>query len=105
ALVATPIFLNENLFGAVVVFRDITSERETDLAKNEFISIASHELRTPLTVIDGIVAMMRSGEYGPVGDNLKQPLEDVNASSERLIHLINDLLSMSRIQAGRLRYN
>lgn len=72
--------------------------------KDRFVSIASHELRTPLTAIDGIVSMILDGEYGEVNKNLKHPLEDVNTSSERLIHLVNDLLNLSRIQAGRLKY-
>jgi PAS domain S-box-containing protein len=91
-------------YGRVWYFRDITKEAEIDKAKTEFVSLASHELRTPLTAIDGITAMIRAGEYGEVSSNLKQPLEDINTSSERLIHLVNDLLSLARMQAGRLKY-
>ena len=76
-----------------------------DKLKDEFLSIASHELRTPLTAIDGLVSMILSGEYGEVNANLKQPLQDVNTSSQRLINLVNDLLSLSRIQAGKMSYN
>lgn len=94
-----------NVIGCVVVFRDVTQEREIDRMKTEFVSITSHELRTPLTAIDGLVSMILGGEYGPVSENLKKPLKDVNDSSERLIHLVNDLLSLSRLQSGRLRYN
>lgn len=75
-----------------------------DRLKDEFVSIASHELRTPLTAIDGLVSMIRDGEYGSVSKELKQPLEDINTSSERLIHLVNDLLNLSRLQSGRLKY-
>jgi len=75
-----------------------------DRLKDEFLSVASHELRTPLTAIDGLVSMILEGEYGEVNKDLKQPLEDVNTSSERLIHLVNDLLNLSRLQAGRLKY-
>ena len=78
--------------------------KEVDRLKDEFVSIASHELRTPLSAIDGIISMIRDGEYGRVNEELKQPLEDVNTSSARLINLVNDLLSLSRIQAGRMRY-
>lgn len=78
--------------------------KEVDRLKDEFVSIASHELRTPLSAIDGIVSMIRDGEYGPINKELKQPLEDVNTSSERLINLVNDLLNLSRIAAGRMKY-
>lgn len=89
----------------VGIERDITKEKEIDRAKTEFVSVASHALRTPLTAIDGLVSMIRDGEYGPVNKELKQPLQDISASSERLIHLVNDLLSLSRIQAGRMTYS
>ena len=78
--------------------------KEVDKLKDEFVSIASHELRTPLSAIDGIVSMIRDGEYGEVNEDLKQPLEDVNTSSARLINLVNDLLNLSRIAAGRMKY-
>jgi len=104
AITVAPIMLNENLVGAVEIFRDITREREIDRAKTEFVSLTSHELRTPLTAIDGLISMVLAGEYGPVGENLKQPLEDVETSSKRLIRLVNDLLNLARIQAGRLKY-
>ncbi len=84
--------------------QDISHDKELDRLKDEFLSVASHELRTPLTAIDGLVAMIREGEYGQVNKNLLEPLEDVNTSSERLIRLVNDLLNVSRIQAGRLKY-
>ena len=100
----TPIVVNGVVVGAVQVFRDISKEKEVDQIKDEFVSIASHELRTPLTAIDGITSMLRDGEYGEISDNLKQPLKDINDSSERLIRLVNDLLSLSRLQAGRLKY-
>lgn len=88
----------------VAIERDITREKQLDRMKDEFLSIASHELRTPLTAIDGLVAMIREGEYGKITEELRQPLEDINTASERLIHLVNDLLSVSRMEAGRLKY-
>lgn len=104
AIAVAPVKVGNKIIGAIDVFRDITHEKEIDRAKTEFVSLASHELRTPLTAIDGLVSMILGGEYGPVDNNLKQPLEDVNTSSERLIHLVNNLLNLSRIQAGKLKY-
>ena len=100
----TPIIIGDKVAGAVQVFSDITEERKIDVLKDEFLSIASHELRTPLTAIDGIVSMMMAGEYGQISAEMKKGLDDVNTSSERLIKLVNDLLSLSRMQAGRLKY-
>ncbi len=89
----------------VAIERDISQEKQLAKMKDEFLSVASHELRTPLTAIDGLIAMIREGEYGKVNKELQQPLADVNLASERLINLVNDLLSVSRIEAGRLKYN
>lgn len=71
-------------------------------AKSEFISIASHQLRTPLTAIKGYLSMILEGVYGKLAEKAKKPMENVYLSNERLIKLVNDLLSVSRIEAGRL---
>lgn len=102
---ASPIKIASNIMGAAFTFTDITKEQEIEKAKDEFLSMASHELRTPLAAIDGIVAMIRDGEYGKISDEVRGGLDDVNTASENLIRLVNDLLSVSRIEAGRLKYN
>lgn len=104
AVTISPIFIENDFIGTVEVFRDMTQEKKIEKLKDEFVSIASHELRTPLTAINGLISMILNGEYGEVNNNLKKPLKDVSISSQRLIHLVNDLLSLSRIQAGRLLY-
>lgn len=89
----------------LAIERDITKEKEIDKMKSEFVSVASHELRTPLAAIDGLVSMILDGDFGQVGENLKQPLEDINTSSARMISLVNDLLNLSRIESGRLKFS
>ena len=73
-------------------------------AKSEFISIASHQLRTPLSAIKGYISMLVEGTYGKVAERARRPLENVFQSNERLIKLVNDLLSLSRIEAGRMEF-
>ncbi|HEX6461991.1 MAG TPA: porin PorA family protein [Candidatus Saccharimonadales bacterium] len=90
--------------GAVIVFRDISRERELEKTKDEFLSIASHELRTPMGAVRANTAMMLDGDFGPVNKGLVDPLRDVHASSVRLVELINDLLSAARIEAGRMKF-
>lgn len=92
------------VIGAVVVFRDVTKEREIDQAKDEFLSIASHELRTPMTAIMGNVDMVLKGQAGKISDEVKEYLEDVAIAAERLIKLVNDMLDVSRVEVGRMKF-
>ncbi|MDO8269751.1 MAG: sensor histidine kinase [Candidatus Levybacteria bacterium] len=78
--------------------------KQLDKMKDEFVSLASHELRTPMTSIAGFVDMMREGRYGTVTKELLEPLGYVAESTDRLIRLVNDLLNVSRIEAGRMKF-
>lgn len=78
--------------------------RELDKLKDEFVSVASHELRTPMTAIRGLISMIFEGDYGPIGENLKVPLSDISKSTQRLIILVNDILNVSRIETGKLKF-
>jgi len=79
--------------------------KQLDVAKSEFISLASHQLRTPLTIIKGYISMMIEGTWGKVTDNQKEQLNKIYLSNERLIHLVEDLLTVSRIESGRLDFD
>jgi signal transduction histidine kinase len=74
-------------------------------AKSEFISIASHQLRTPLSAIKGYLSMILEGSYGNLPEKVKKPMENVYQSNERLIKLVNDILSVSKIEAGEMEMN
>lgn len=76
--------------------------RRSDEAKTEFISIVSHQLRTPLNAIEGYLTLLLEGAYGKLDPQKRNPVERLYRSNERLIHLVNDLLSVSRIQMGRI---
>lgn len=76
--------------------------RRADEAKTEFISIASHQLRTPLTAIKGYLSLFLEGIYGKLDARKREPMEHLYQSSERLIHLVNDLLGVSRIQMRKI---
>ena len=76
-----------------------------DEAKNEFISMASHQLRTPLTSIKGYLDMLLQGDLGPVRPTQKAVLREAFSSSERMVQLINDFLSISRLQTGTFTMN
>ncbi|MBI2582996.1 hypothetical protein HYV98_01940, partial [Candidatus Azambacteria bacterium] len=75
-----------------------------DKARREFVSIASHQLRTPLSAIKGFVSMILEGSFGKVAAKTRDALGKVYQSNERLVKLVNDLLDLSRIEAGRMQY-
>jgi signal transduction histidine kinase len=99
-LTATPIILENKLLGAVLVFRDITKEKEIDKVKTEFISLASHQLRTPLTSIGWYVEMLQSGDAGVLNDKQKKFLSEVYTGNKRMVELVNSLLNVSRMELG-----
>ena len=87
--------------GAVAAFQDITSLYEVDRLKSEFVSIVSHELRTPLTSIKGALQLLI--EEGVAADPDHTMLLNVALSNtERLVRIINDILDISKIEAGKL---
>ena len=77
--------------------------KKLDIAKSEFISIASHQLRTPLTAIKGYASLISDKAYGEFTGKMRKPLRNIYSSVERLIKLVNDLLSISRIEAGKIK--
>ena len=70
--------------------------------KSDFISLVSHELRTPLTSIIGFVSFILDGKTGTINEKQRDSLMRVHRQSKRLAALINDLLDISRIEAGRI---
>jgi signal transduction histidine kinase/putative methionine-R-sulfoxide reductase with GAF domain len=75
---------------------------QANQAKSAFLSSMSHELRTPLNAIINFVEMIARGMIGPVNQEQKELLDQTLNSSKHLLHLINDVLDISKIQAGRL---
>ena len=88
--------------GRLHAFRDVTRERELDRMKDEFVSLVSHELRTPLTSIKGYVDLLLDGDAGEVTEEQREFLAIVKSNSDRLVMLVNDLLDVSRIEAGKI---
>jgi signal transduction histidine kinase len=75
--------------------------QKLDEAKDEFVSMASHQLRTPLTSVKGYISMVLEGDAGRISDTQRHLLSEAFTSSERMVHLINDFLNVSRLQTGK----
>jgi PAS domain S-box-containing protein len=86
----------------VTVLRDITHWRRLDRLKNEFVSTVSHELRTPLTSIRGSLGLLEGGAVGALSPQGLDLVRIARGNSERLIRLINDMLDLDKIEAGKL---
>jgi PAS domain S-box-containing protein len=99
------------------VLRDVTAWKRTEedlinarqqaekasSAKSEFLAKISHEIRTPLNAIIGFSEVMMDERFGPVGnERYRQYLKDIHSSGGHLISLLNDLLDLSKIEAGKL---
>lgn len=79
--------------------------RELDRAKSEFIAISSQRLRNPLSVTKGYISMILEGMYGSLPEKAEKPMKNIFQANERLIHLVNDLLDLSKIESGKFEMN
>ncbi|MBI4812419.1 PAS domain S-box protein [Candidatus Falkowbacteria bacterium] len=88
---------------AVAIFRDISEEKRLDEAKSGFISVASHQLRTPLTSMRWFSEMLMGGDAGAITDEQKHFVERIYEGTDRMINLVNLLLQLARVEAGRVK--
>ena len=86
------------------IVRDITERKRIDKMKTEFVSNVSHELRTPLTSIRGALGLVTSGALDDLPEKANELLETATRNTDRLMHLINDILDMQKIEAGKLDF-
>jgi PAS domain S-box-containing protein len=89
------------LEGSVVVFRDVSSDRELDRLQSDFVSMISHELRSPLANLGAAIELLSSITEGQ--ESVQKTVEIARANEQRLARLIEDILNVSRIEAGQMR--
>ena len=88
------------IIGCVVVFHDVTQERQVDKAKTEFVSLASHQLRTPLSAVSWYTETLLSGQSGALTEKQKQVAGEIYFSAKRMTSLVDTLLNVSRLEMG-----
>ncbi|MCC6751660.1 MAG: response regulator [Deltaproteobacteria bacterium] len=86
----------------LLTIEDVTERHVLERAKREFISLVSHELRTPLTSIHGAVGLAASGALGELPERVQKMMEIAARNTDRLVRLINDILDLERLEAGRV---
>jgi two-component system sensor histidine kinase ResE len=98
-IVSAPVKNKWKLLGCVVVFRDITREKEVERIKDDFTSMIVHELRSPLDSIKKIVESIRSSESK--NKKLEDCFQMIYGSAADMLELVNNLLDMAKIEAGK----
>lgn len=90
------------ILGAVTVLRDITELKEINKIKSQFVSMVAHELRAPMAAIKGWLEVVLSGEAGSDEEQNKKWLQRAMDRSDSLLALVNDLLVINRMEAGKV---
>jgi signal transduction histidine kinase len=83
--------------------RELNAELEqASRAKSNFLASMSHELRTPMNAILGFTEMIRDGLYGEIPPEIEEPVSDIHTCGKQLLGLINNVLDLSKIEAGHM---
>ena len=101
--VATPIYVRQQLQGAMMTFRDVSERNKVERIKSEFVSVVSHELRTPLTSIRGALGLLASGKLLPLTSPAQSMVDVAVRNTDRLTRLINDILDVERLEGAPMR--
>lgn len=89
----------------IIILRDVSERFEIERIKDEFISTVSHELRSPLTSIKGSMGLILAGAAGEISDKSRRMLEIAHRNADRLVLIVNDILDLEKIAAGRMQFH
>lgn len=102
SLIASPVFEDKKIIGAVIVIIDVTESAKREQLRREFTSNVSHELKTPLTSISGFAEMMKSG--GTPAETVIDFSESIYDEAQRLISLVNDIIKISELDENPMQF-
>lgn len=97
-----PRWRNGEIVGVTGFLQDVTDRKQAEQAKREFVSVVSHELRTPLTSIHGTLGLLAGGVGGKLPEEAQILVDIALRNSDRLATLIDDILDIDKIEAGKL---
>lgn len=89
----------------LAIMQDITEREKAEQFKQELIAMVSHDLRSPLTSVQGVMTLLARGMYGQLTDTGEKRVRVAEQSLARLIHLVDDILDLERMEAGKLQFN
>lgn len=89
----------------LAIIQDVTERQKAEQFKQELLSMVSHDLRSPLTSVQGVMTLLGKGMYGQLNDTGEKRIKVAEQSLARLIHLVDDILDLERMEAGRLQFN
>jgi two-component system sensor histidine kinase VicK len=99
-LMVTPLMQENVLLGSIIIFLDVTEERQTDYMKSEFISLASHQLRTPLSSLRWYLELLTGDTDVQLTTEQKEYLGEVQKASSQMASLLDTLLRVARLDEG-----
>jgi len=91
--------------GSIITLRDVTLEKELAKMKDDFLHSITHDLRSPMTSIRGFLELLLDGSAGEISEEQKSFLKIMDESSEKLLGMINNLLDVSKLEAGKMVLN
>ncbi|WP_114389176.1 PAS domain S-box protein [Notoacmeibacter marinus] len=89
----------------IIIFQDISEQKETERLKSEFVASVSHELRTPLTSVRGSLSLILGTMNHELSEGVKHLLTIAHSNSERLIFLVNDILDLEKMSTGNMSFD
>ena len=94
---------NSILVGHVIFLRNVTSYKELDFAKTNFIATVSHELKTPISSIKLSLQLLENAEIGHLNDEQKNLVESIKDDATRLLKITGELLNMTQVESGNIQ--
>jgi PAS domain S-box-containing protein len=89
----------------LAIMQDITEREKAEQFKQELLAMVSHDLRSPLTSVQGVMTLLAKGMYGQLTETGNKRVQVAEQSLARLIHLVDDILDLERMEAGKLQFN
>lgn len=105
AATATPVIINDEIVGAVVVFRDITKDKEIEKTRGDLLALASHQLRTPLSGTKWLIETLQRGIKGSLNKDQNEYLDELYKINQRMTTLVGDMLGVLRMEEGSITTN